>query len=53
MNFEYKIFDTHSHYDDDAFNEDREAVLEQIKNDPLIGGRAQDALEDIEIYLRE
>ena len=21
MNFEYKIFDTHSHYDDDAFNE--------------------------------
>lgn len=28
-------------------------LLEQIKNDPLIGGRAQDALEDIEIYLRE
>ena len=37
MNFEYKIFDTHSHYDDDAFNEDREAVLEQIKNDGVIG----------------
>lgn len=37
MNFEYNIFDTHSHYDDDAFNEDREAVLEQIKNDGVIG----------------
>ena len=37
MNFEYKIFDTHSHYDDEAFNEDREAVLEQIKNDGVIG----------------
>ena len=26
-----KLFDTHSHYDDEAFDEDREAVFEQIK----------------------
>lgn len=37
MNFEYKIFDTHSHYDDEAFNEDREVVIEQLKNDGVIG----------------
>ena len=30
MIFEYKIFDTHSHYNDNAFNEDREHVLVQI-----------------------
>ncbi|MGN0165817.1 MAG: TatD family hydrolase [Lachnospiraceae bacterium] len=26
-----KIFDTHAHYDDESFNEDREELLEQIK----------------------
>ena len=25
-----KIFDTHAHYDDDAFNEDREQLLEML-----------------------
>ena len=37
MNFEYKIFDTHSNYDNDAFNEDREAVFEQIKREGVGG----------------
>ena len=33
MEFKYKIFDTHSHYDDEAFDEDREAVFKQIKGE--------------------
>lgn len=37
MSFEYKIFDTHSHYDDEAFNEDRDAVLQQIKEVGVVG----------------
>lgn len=37
MENKYKIFDTHSHYDDDAFNEDREEVLAQIKEAGVIG----------------
>jgi TatD DNase family protein len=32
-----KIFDSHAHYDDDAFNEDREEVIEQIKKNEIIG----------------
>lgn len=34
---EYKIFDSHAHYDDDSFNLDREAVIEQLHNDGVIG----------------
>ena len=26
------IFDTHAHYDDEAFEEDREALLESLKD---------------------
>ena len=37
MEFKYEIFDTHSHYDDEAFNEDREAVFEQIKREGVVG----------------
>ena len=37
MEFKYEIFDTHSHYDDEAFDEDREAVFEQIKSEGVIG----------------
>ena len=37
MEFKYEIFDTHSHYDDEAFDEDREAVFEQIKEAGVIG----------------
>lgn len=32
-----KIFDSHAHYDDDAFNEDREQVLKEIKENGIIG----------------
>ena len=31
MEFKYEIFDTHAHYDDEAFDEDREAVFEELK----------------------
>lgn len=37
MEFKYEIFDTHSHYDDEAFDEDREVVLNQIKDAGVIG----------------
>ena len=30
------IFDTHAHYDDEAFEEDREALLESLKDLSLI-----------------
>lgn len=31
------IFDSHAHYDDEAFNEDREQVIENIKSNGVIG----------------
>lgn len=37
MNMKYKIFDTHAHYDDEAFDEDREAVLKEIQENGVIG----------------
>lgn len=37
MRSKYKIFDTHAHYDDEAFNEDREEVLNQIQEAGVIG----------------
>ncbi|MBC5629924.1 TatD family hydrolase [Clostridium sp. NSJ-6] len=37
MKPKYKIFDTHAHYDDEAFDEDREEVLKQIQEAGVIG----------------
>ena len=37
MDNKYKIFDTHAHYDDEAFDEDREEVLKQIQESGVIG----------------
>lgn len=37
MENKYKIFDTHAHYDDEAFDEDREEVLKQIQEAGVIG----------------
>ena len=31
------IFDSHAHYDDEAFNEDRDTVISEIKNRGVIG----------------
>ena len=37
MEPKYKIFDTHAHYDDEVFNDDREEVLKQIQEAGVIG----------------
>ncbi|MBU5455818.1 TatD family hydrolase [Caproiciproducens sp. MSJ-32] len=37
MESKYKIFDTHAHYDDEAFDEDREEVFKQLKENGVIG----------------
>lgn len=33
----YKIFDSHSHYDDESFNDDREEVFKHLKENGVIG----------------
>ncbi len=37
MENKYVIFDTHAHYDDEAFDEDREIIFKQIKDNGVIG----------------
>lgn len=37
MDSKYKIFDTHAHYDDESFNDDRESVFEQLQENGVIG----------------
>lgn len=37
MENKYRIFDTHAHYDDDAFDEDREELLKDLKLNGVIG----------------
>ena len=37
MNTEYKIFDSHAHYDDEEFDDDRKEIIEELKNDGVIG----------------
>lgn len=37
MNNKFKIIDSHAHYDDESFNEDREEVLKQITKNGVIG----------------
>ena len=36
MQERYKIIDSHAHYDDDAFNEDRDVVLNQIRENGVV-----------------
>ena len=37
MGNKYRIFDTHAHYDDESFDNDREEVLNQIKENGVVG----------------
>lgn len=37
MSNKFKIIDSHAHYDDESFNEDREEVLKQITENGVIG----------------
>jgi TatD DNase family protein len=32
-----KIFDSHAHYDDESFNEDRDLVIQELKDNGIIG----------------
>lgn len=33
----YPIFDSHAHYDDEAFDEDRDSVINELKNNNIVG----------------
>lgn len=33
----YNIFDSHAHYDDESFNEDRESIIEEIQKNGVVG----------------
>ena len=37
MEYKYKIIDTHAHYDDEQFDEDRTKLLEELKEEGVIG----------------
>lgn len=37
MEYKYKIIDTHAHYDDEQFDEDRAKLLEELKEEGVIG----------------
>ncbi len=37
MNTEYKIFDSHAHYDDDSFNLDRSEIMKELKSNGVVG----------------
>ncbi len=37
MKEKFKIIDSHAHYDDEAFNEDREKVFDEIRDNGVIG----------------
>ena len=37
MGNKYKIFDTHAHYDDEAFDVDREELIEELHNNGVVG----------------
>ena len=37
MDNKYKIFDTHAHYDSEDYDVDREEILNELKNNGVIG----------------
>jgi TatD DNase family protein len=37
LKYKYPIFDSHAHYDDEAFDEDRENVIEELSRNNIIG----------------
>ena len=37
MENKYKIFDSHAHYDDEAFDEDRDELIEELNQNGVIG----------------
>ncbi|MFT8347787.1 TatD family hydrolase [Clostridium saccharoperbutylacetonicum] len=57
MEGKYKIIDSHAHYDDEAFNEDREAVFDEIRKNGVIGvlncAASYDSLKSTDKLTRE
>ncbi|MEG2353769.1 MAG: TatD family hydrolase [Clostridium sp.] len=51
------IFDSHSHYDDESFNEDREEILKELKKNGVVGilncgASMQGAVDSVELALK-
>lgn len=49
-----KLFDTHSHYNDEAFNEDREEIIKKIyeagiENTVVVGDNIENSKKAIEL----
>ncbi|AGF53902.1 TatD family hydrolase [Clostridium saccharoperbutylacetonicum] len=57
MEGKYKIIDSHAHYDDEAFNEDREVVFDEIRKNGVIGvlncAASYDSLKSTDKLTRE
>ncbi|WP_459479807.1 TatD family hydrolase [Clostridium saccharoperbutylacetonicum] len=57
MEGKYKIIDSHAHYDDEAFNKDREAVFDEIRKNGVIGvlncAASYDSLKSTDKLTRE
>ena len=43
----YKIFDTHAHYDTDRFDEDRENVIKELKENVMLRGDIIESLKKV------
>lgn len=49
-----KLFDTHSHYNDEAFNEDREEIIQKIyeagvENTVVVGDNIENSKKAVEL----
>lgn len=49
-----KLFDTHSHYNDEAFNEDREEIIQKIyeagiENTVVVGDNVENSKKVVEL----
>lgn len=49
-----KLFDTHSHYNDEAFNEDREEIIQKIyeagiENTVVVGDNVENSEKAVEL----
>ncbi|WP_297633711.1 TatD family hydrolase [uncultured Clostridium sp.] len=54
---EYRIFDTHAHYDSEDYDEDRSELIEEMKNNGVIGildcASSYDSVKDVDILTKE
>lgn len=54
---EYKIFDTHAHYDSEDYNEDRRNLIEEMNNNGVIGilncASSYDSVKEVDSLTKE